>query len=51
MFDTPTVGPIATVDGARLRVLDAALEGPDAADAIRLDAADGPLWLTSVERI
>jgi hypothetical protein len=31
-------------------VRDASLDEPDE-DAPRLDAADGPLWLTSVERL
>jgi methionyl-tRNA formyltransferase len=50
MFHTPTVGPIATVDGERLLVLDAALDAPGDG-AIRLEAADGPLWLTDTERL
>ncbi len=50
-FRQSVVGPLATVDGARLRVLDATLDDPEAQDALRLDAADGPLWLTSVEEL
>ena len=50
-FRQSVVGPLATVDGARLRVLDATLDDPEAPDALRLDAADGPLWLTSVEEL
>ncbi len=50
-FRQSVVGPVATVDGARLRVLDATLDDPEAPDALRLDAADGPLWLTSVEEL
>ena len=33
----------------RLHVLDASLDEPEDGDAVRLDAADGPLWLTAVE--
>ena len=47
----PTVGPIATLGTERLRVLDASLDDPDDADVPCLDAADGPLWLTSVESV
>ena len=50
-FGQSVAGPAVTVDGARLRVLDATLDDPDAPDAVRLDAADGPLWLTSVEAL
>lgn len=49
MFDHSVVGPVATIDGRRLHVQDAMLEDPDDPDTRRLDAADGPLWLTSVE--
>jgi methionyl-tRNA formyltransferase len=49
MFHQPVVGPFATVDGERLRVLEATLDEP-ADGAVRLQAADGPLWLTSLER-
>lgn len=49
MFDHSVVGPVATIDGRRLHVQDATLEDPDDPDTRRLDAADGPLWLTSVE--
>jgi methionyl-tRNA formyltransferase len=48
MFDRSVVGPVATLDGRRLHVRDASLDEPDE-DALRFDAADGPLWLTSVE--
>jgi methionyl-tRNA formyltransferase len=48
MFDRSVVGPVATLDGRRLRVLDASLDVPDG-EAQRLDASDGTLWLTSVE--
>jgi methionyl-tRNA formyltransferase len=50
-FRQSLLGPVVTVDGARLHVLDATLDDPDTPDAVRLDAADGPLWLTSVEAI
>jgi methionyl-tRNA formyltransferase len=49
MFATPVVGPVAEVGGRRLRVRDATLDDPGDPDVPRLDAADGPLWLTSVE--
>jgi methionyl-tRNA formyltransferase len=48
MFDRSIVGPVATIESRRLHVRDASLDEPDE-DAPRLDAADGPLWLTSVE--
>jgi len=51
MFDTSVVGPVATVEGRRLHVKDASLDEPDDPGTPRLDAADGPLWLTSVERL
>jgi methionyl-tRNA formyltransferase len=51
MFDDSVVGPVATVGGRRLRVRDASLEEPDDPGMLRLDAADGPLWLTSVEEL
>jgi len=49
MFAAPVPGPIAEVDGRRLRVLAASLEDPSDAGVPRLEAADGPLWLTSTE--
>jgi methionyl-tRNA formyltransferase len=51
MFDTSVVGPVATIEGRRLRVKDAALDEPDDPETLRLDAADGPLWLTSVDQL
>jgi methionyl-tRNA formyltransferase len=51
MFDRSVVGPIAAVDGRRLRVVDASPDAPEDADTLRLDAADGPLWLTEVEEL
>ena len=48
MFDHSVTGPVATIDGRRLHVQDATLDEPDDPGALRLDAADGPLWLTSV---
>ena len=50
-FGQPVAGPAVTVDGTRLRVLDATLDDPGVPDAVRLEAADGPLWLTSVEEV
>ena len=49
MFDRSVVGPVATIDGRRLHVQDASLDEPEDEGTPRLDAADGPLWLTSVE--
>lgn len=49
MFGTSVVGPTATVGGARLRVREATLDDPGDPSVPRLDASDGPLWLTSVE--
>jgi methionyl-tRNA formyltransferase len=49
MFDRSVVGPVATLDGRRLRVVDASADEPADVEAPRLDAADGPLWLTEVE--
>jgi methionyl-tRNA formyltransferase len=51
MFDTSVVGPVATIEGRRLHVVDASLDEPDDPGALRFDAADGPLWLTSVEQL
>ena len=51
MWGPAVVGPIAVVEGARLRALDATLDDPGSPDAVRLDAADGPIWLTSVESL
>lgn len=42
-------GPFATLGGTRLHVLDAALDEPGDGETLRFEAADGPLWLTSVE--
>ena len=49
MFASPVVGPVAEVGGRRLLVRAATLDDPGDADVPRLDASDGPLWLTSVE--
>lgn len=51
MFGPEATGPVATLDGARFQVLDASLDEPDDGDAVRFDTADGPLWLTAVERL
>ena len=51
MFDTSVVGPVATIEGRRLHVKDASLDEPDDPETLRLDAADGPLWLTSVDQL
>jgi methionyl-tRNA formyltransferase len=49
MWDRSIVGPVATVGGRRVRVLEATLEDPGDPDVERLEASDGLLWLTSVE--
>ncbi len=49
MFGGPVVGPVTEVGGRRVRVRAATLDDPGDADVPRLDASDGPLWLTSVE--
>jgi methionyl-tRNA formyltransferase len=51
MFASPVVGPVAEVDGRRVRVRAATVDDPGDADVPRLDASDGPLWLTSVEAL
>jgi methionyl-tRNA formyltransferase len=51
MFSSPFVGPVAEVDGRRVRALEARIDDPGDPAALRLDAADGPLWLTSVEEL
>ncbi len=51
MFDMSVVGPVATIEGRRLHVKDASLDEPDDPETLRLDAADGPLWLTSVDQL
>ena len=51
MFDTSVVGPVATIEGRRVHVKDASLDEPGDPGTLRLDAADGPLWLTSVEQL
>jgi len=42
---------VATIEGRRLHVKDASLDEPDDPEALRLEAADGPLWLTSVDQL
>jgi methionyl-tRNA formyltransferase len=51
MFASPVVGPVAEVDGRRLRVCEATLDDPGDPTVPLLVAADGPLWLTSVEDV
>jgi methionyl-tRNA formyltransferase len=51
MFRPVVVGPVATVGAVRYRVLAASLADPADPAALRLEAADGPLWLTRVERL
>jgi hypothetical protein len=45
------IGPVATIEGRRLHVREASLEEPADPEAPRLDASDGPLWLTSVHQL
>jgi methionyl-tRNA formyltransferase len=51
MWDSTVAGPVATVDGRRVRVLAASLDEPVGEPTQRLEASDGPLWLTSVEAV
>jgi methionyl-tRNA formyltransferase len=51
MFDRSVIGPVATIEGRRLHVREASLEEPADPEAPRLDASDGPLWLTSVHQL
>jgi methionyl-tRNA formyltransferase len=51
MFTSPVVGPVTELDGRSVRVLEARLDDPGDPAIPRLDAADGPLWLTSVEEL
>ena len=51
MLDPSVVGPVATIEGRRLHVKDASLDEPDDPETLRLEAADGPLWLTSVDQL
>ena len=51
MFASPVPGPIADVDGRRLRVLGASFEDPADPAVPRFEAADGPLWLTATEDV
>jgi methionyl-tRNA formyltransferase len=46
------VGPIATIDGQRVRVTRTTLEEPVVDDSVRrMDAADGPIWITAYEHV
>jgi methionyl-tRNA formyltransferase len=51
MLDRSVVGPCVTLDDRRLLVRDASLDEPVDAETPRLDAVDGPVWLTSVEAL
>ena len=51
MWDRTVAGPVATLDGRRVRVLAASLDEPVGGAAPRLQASDGPLWLTSIEAV
>ncbi len=45
MFSDALAGPLTTIDGDRVRVLATRLDDPADSDAVRLDAADGPVWI------
>ncbi|MFD7954998.1 methionyl-tRNA formyltransferase [Streptomyces ardesiacus] len=47
-FMGPHLGPTATIDGQRLKVLRTSLTP---ADGIRLDCADAPVWITASEPV
>ncbi|MGP3967403.1 methionyl-tRNA formyltransferase [Streptomyces sp. 6N223] len=47
-FMGPGLGPVATVDGHRLKILRTSLTP---ADGPRLDCADGPVWITAFEPV
>ena len=49
MFDKTVVGPVATLGAKRYLVHEATHDDPGDPQALRLEAGDGPLWLTSVE--
>lgn len=49
MFATPVAGPVAEIGGRRVLVRAATLDDPGDPAVPRLDAADGPLWLTQLE--
>ena len=51
MFDRSVRGPIATLGGERVLVSEASLDDPEDPVVPRLEAADGPLWLVSVEQL
>ena len=43
------VGPIAEVDGARLKLVRTSLTDPGGGDARRVECGDGPLWILESE--
>jgi methionyl-tRNA formyltransferase len=47
-FIGPGRGPVATIGGRGLKVLRTSLTP---ADGLRLDCADGPLWITASEPV
>ena len=51
MFDRSVAGPRAMLGGGVVRVLDATPDDPRDDAVPRLETADGPLWLTSVEEL
>jgi methionyl-tRNA formyltransferase len=47
---SPVVGPIAELDGQRVRLIRTSLTDPGS-DARRVDCADGPLWIVDSEPV
>jgi methionyl-tRNA formyltransferase len=45
MFSDALAGPLTTIGGLRVRVAATRLDDPDEPSAIRVDAADGPVWI------
>jgi methionyl-tRNA formyltransferase len=45
MFSEPVAGPSTTIDGRVVRVLATRLEDPRDEQAVRLEVADGPVWV------
>jgi methionyl-tRNA formyltransferase len=47
---SPVVGPIAELDGQRVRLVRTSLTDPGG-DARRVECADGPLWIVDSEPV
>ncbi len=45
MFSDELTGPLTTIDGELVKVLATRLDDPADPDAVRMDAADGPVWI------